>query len=133
MAAARIITPVVTTTSAPISMDVDAALLATSQELNAAMVAFDRWASQNPEKLTPTNDEFKAMKQVVKRLRLRLKEQQDMKGNYAATFAVFPGALLASADQPAFVPFARPRNNQAVQERQGMTVKTRARNKLSHA
>lgn len=114
-------------------MDVDAAMVATSQELNAAMVTFDRWASQNPEKLSPSNAEFKQMKQIVKRLRLKLKEQQEMQSNYAATFGVLPGVLMAPADtSPSYIRFARPRGNQAVQERQGMTVKTRARNMLSH-
>lgn len=117
--------------SAVIAMDAGAAMISTSQELNAAMVAFDRWASQNPEKLSAENLEFKAMKQVVKRLRLRLKEQQDMQSNYSATFDVFPGVLLSAVDERDGQLYARSRNNQAVQERQGMPVKERPRNKLS--
>jgi hypothetical protein len=93
-------------------------------------VTFDRWASQNPEKLDPNNQEFKEMKQTVKRLRLRLKEQQDMQRDYFT--AVVPATVPSDSDMvDSGVIYARSRNTEALLDRPGTKLGTRTGIKLS--
>lgn len=119
-------------TASTIAMDSRAAIATTVTELNAVMTAFDRWASQNPEKLEPNNSEFKAMKQVVKLLRLRIKDQQSMQRTYEnVTRALQDENLLLSDNLSASAPFVKSRNTEELRERPGIRLGSRPGIKLS--
>lgn len=116
-------------TNSPVTLDTATALDLTAQELNLAMIAFDRWASQNPEKLDPNNQEFKDMKQMVKLLRLRMKEQQDMQRAYNT--AIISEMTVDVVDSAGTVTYARPRNTEALLDRPGTKLGSRSGIKLS--
>ena len=112
------------------SMNIVEAINKTNAELNSAMIAFDRWASQNPTKLNPLNDEFRSMKQLIKLLRLQLKEQKEMRDAYEGTLKLDAFAALQAEDQSP-VAFTKSRNTTEVLLRPGIRLGTRLGNKIS--
>lgn len=56
-----------------------------AMKLKSEMNLYDRWASQNPQKLTHDNLEFKQIKQKIKLLNLQRKELIDMDYNFRNT------------------------------------------------
>ena len=71
-----------------IFLNIDDAINHVDTQYRVAMSNFDKWASQNPEKLDPINQEFRKIKQEIKLLRLKKKELCDMKSNYQNTLFV---------------------------------------------
>ena len=112
-----------------VSMDSESAIVATSAALNDTMSRFDRWVSQNPDKLVPTNDEFRTFRQTVKVLRLRLKELEEIQRTYTSTVS----AVLKSnqSAEPPSLLFCKSRNRGELQERQTMKLGTRPAIKVS--
>jgi hypothetical protein len=77
------------------SLTADESIKIVQDELNAKLVAFDKWASFNPDKLKDCmskNDpnyescmEFLQWKQEIKLLRLKLNEYNQIKNNFQNT------------------------------------------------
>lgn len=115
-----------------VSLNITEAIAATTRDLNVAMAAFDRWAAMNPEKLIPTDPDFKAMKQTIKLLRLRLKDQADMHQQYESTLAALEDeTLLQYTGGPAPTAFTKSRKIEEVHRRSGMKLGSRPGIKLS--
>ncbi len=92
-----------------VSLTTDEALQKAQQILNAEMINFDRWASQNPEKVSSNDIELRLMRQRIKVLRLQINELKQMQQDYQNTL------WIAKAEQPLLMPndpvLAQSRNN----------------------
>jgi hypothetical protein len=112
-----------------ISLDSESAIATTSAKLNDAMIQFDRWASQNPDKLDPTNEEFRAMRQMVKILRLRLKELSDIQKTYSFALPLLQETPQTISSSTGF--YTKSRNTEDLKERKTMKLGTRKGIKIS--
>ena len=50
----------------------------TQTQLSDAILAFDRWASQNPERMRSDDPDFQSLKTAIKVLRIKLRDIQKM-------------------------------------------------------
>lgn len=82
-----------------ISLTTDEALQRAQQMLNTEMINFDRWASQNPEKVSTNDIELRLMRQRIKVLRLQINELKQMQEDYQNTLWV---AKIPKTEDPLF-------------------------------
>lgn len=101
-----------------IFLNIDDAIVSVDTQYKVAMSKFDRWASQNPEKLDPLNQEFRNIKQEIKLLRLKKKELCDMKSNYQNTLFV-----LQSVEEPNVTTTATKRSRNGSVQQSGISNK----------
>lgn len=116
-----------------VALNSEDAIALIKTELNRAMVSFDRWASENPQKLHPTDPEFKAMKQTIKLLRLRLKDYEEISRKYQETVRLLQlqqPEVLWGTESPSH-PFTKSRNTEELRERPAMKLGGRPSIKVS--
>ena len=63
----------------------DDAITDTQSNLNLCMIEFDRWASQNPQDLDYKNETFRAKKNAIKMLKLKLSKLNEGNNLYRNT------------------------------------------------
>lgn len=113
------------------SLTADDAIKKTSDELNRAMVALDRWLAQTPGGPTSDFETFRLMKQNIKLLRLKRNELIDMKNDYQNTLTFQSLPPRENVSPPEI--FSKPRGiTTPLDERVGNKLGRRGANKVSY-
>ncbi len=111
------------------SLTVDEAIQKATNKLNNAMVKFDRWATQNPQSLIPTNVDFMLQKNEIKMMRLEINELKEMKRTYQNTLL-----MAARPDEADYVEdenFTKSRNTEVFEAKPTIKIGTRKGIKVS--
>lgn len=94
-----------------VSLTADDAIQKTQMQLNEAMIAFDRWVSQNPLLTNPSNVVYRTQRQNIKLLRLRLRELEQLKNEYQNRLVLLTATEPTIVDSNIPKHFTRSRND----------------------
>ncbi|RKO94516.1 hypothetical protein BDK51DRAFT_50044 [Blyttiomyces helicus] len=111
-----------------VSLTADEAIVKATAMLNTKMANFDRWASQNPTKMSAGEVELQQKRQEIKLLRLEINDLKKLKMDYQDSF-IFRNGLKES--EPPRIHFTKPRNIPASVEKRN-TVPLNIKKKLEN-
>jgi len=114
-----------------VSLTAEEALQKTQAELNSAMIEFDRWISSSPGEAVASNVEYRVKQQQIKLLRLRMRELEQMRDDFANTLMILSSSGNGYTDPDTPCAFTKKRTGQITYGRNVNKLGARNCNKVA--